>query len=70
MQSASSKSPFKFLIECEEIKMLELVAIKFIHKVAAILFGINDLNMLLVIGCRKLPNTSSDVFYVRLDVSQ
>ena len=49
--------------------MLAPVAIKSIHKVADILSGINDLNMLLVIGCKKLPNMFSDVFYVRLDVS-
>ena len=49
--------------------MLGRVAIKFIPKAVAILYGINDLNMLLVIGCRKLPNMFSDVFYVRLDAS-
>ena len=50
--------------------MLGRVAIKFIHKEADILYGINDLNMLLVIGCRKLLSMFSDVFYVHLDVSQ
>ena len=50
--------------------MLARVAIKFIHRVADILSGINDLNMLLVIGYKKLPNMFLDVFSVRLDVSQ
>ena len=50
--------------------MLELVAIKFIHRVADISSGTNDLNMLLVIGYRKQLNMFLDVCCVRLDVSQ